>query len=102
MLIPAQLAPDWSVQRNAGSPIAEDMGPEQLAAAAKKVADAHGAILKVTIGDELLAENYPRSTSSAARAIGRRGSSTCSGARKDAPRLTLVGKGVSFDTGGLA
>ena len=80
---------------------AEDMGPEQLAAAARKVADAHGARLAVTTGDELLAQNYPtihavgRASDRAPRLIDLRWGS------EDAPKVTLVGKGVCFDTGGL-
>ena len=42
-----------------------------------------------------------RSTPSAAPARGRRGWSTSSGATTSAPKVTLVGKGVCFDTGGL-
>jgi leucyl aminopeptidase len=79
---------------------AEDMGPAELAAAAEAVASAHGAKLKITIGDDLLKANYPL-----IHAVGR--------ASVRAPRLvdlrwggrglriTLVGKGVCFDSGGL-
>ena len=80
---------------------AEDMGPEQLAAAARKVADAHGASLAVTVGDDLLAQNYPtihivgRASDREPRLIDMRWGS------QDAPKVTLVGKGVCFDTGGL-
>lgn len=78
-----------------------DMQPSHLAAAAKAVSKATGASFKVIVGDELLKKNYP-----AIHAVGR--------ASTDAPRLidmtwgnpkhpklTLVGKGVCFDTGGL-
>ncbi|HBK47113.1 MAG TPA: leucyl aminopeptidase, partial [Xanthomonadaceae bacterium] len=79
----------------------EDMGPEQLEAAARELAQAHGARVEVTAGDALLAVNFPT-----IHAVGR--------ASHRAPRLielnwgeaahphvTLVGKGVCFDTGGL-
>ena len=79
---------------------ANDMGPAELAAAARKLARQHGAKLKVTIGDRLLGANFPaihavgRASGNAPRLIdlswGRRG-----------PRVTLVGKGVCFDSGGL-
>jgi leucyl aminopeptidase len=79
---------------------AEDMGPPHLADAVKEVAKAHKASFSVTVGDDLLKKNYP-----AIHAVGR------AAARpprlidlswgSSGPRLTLVGKGVCFDTGGL-
>ena len=80
---------------------AEDMGPEQLAAAARKVADAHAATLAVTVGNDLLKHNYPtihivgRASHRHPRLIDMRWGN------EDAPKVTLVGKGVCFDTGGL-
>jgi len=78
-----------------------DMGPTELASAAEACAKAYGATYSICIGDELLIENFP-----AIHAVGR--------AAAEAPRLidliwgdeshpkvTLVGKGVCFDTGGL-
>jgi len=80
---------------------AGDMGPTALAAAVSDVGRAHGAKVMVTVGDDLLKQNYR-----AIHAVGR--------AAADPPRLadlvwgdetkpkvTLVGKGVCFDTGGL-
>lgn len=79
---------------------AQDMGPDQLEQAARDLAAAHGARIKVITGDDLLARNFPmihavgRASPRAPRLIdiawGTAG-----------PRLTLVGKGVCFDTGGL-
>ena len=79
----------------------EDMGPEQLEAAAREIATEHGARIEAITGDALLARNFPT-----IHAVGR--------ASHRAPRLielhwgddahpalTLVGKGVCFDTGGL-
>lgn len=80
---------------------AQDMGPEELADAAASLAGAHGADCRIVIGDELLAQNYPaihavgRAAARAPRLIDLRWGAP------DAPRLTLVGKGVCFDTGGL-
>jgi len=79
---------------------AEDMGPPHLAEAAKAVAKAHHAKFSTIVGDDLLKKNYP-----AIHAVGRAASRPprlidlswgTSG-----PRLTLVGKGVCFDSGGL-
>jgi leucyl aminopeptidase len=80
---------------------ANDLGPAELETACVSVAGAHGAKVRVVRGDELLKENYP-----AIHAVGR--------ASVRAPRLvditwgdpkhpkvTLVGKGVCFDSGGL-
>ncbi len=80
---------------------AEDMGPEELADAADGLADRCGATCEITVGDELLTHNYPsihtvgRASHRAPRLIDIRWGD------KDAPKLTLVGKGVCFDSGGL-
>ena len=80
---------------------AEDMGPEQLADSAKKVAEAHGASVQVITGDDLLRQNYPtihivgRASAREPRLIDMRWGD------ESAPRVTLVGKGVCFDSGGL-
>jgi len=80
---------------------ANDMTPSALAQAALDLAKAHKAKASATVGDKLLKLNFPL-----IHAVGR--------ASSDAPRLvdfvwgdpkhpkvTLVGKGVCFDTGGL-
>jgi leucyl aminopeptidase len=80
---------------------AEDMGPDELASAALGVANAHGATTQLIVGDELLKQNYPtihivgRASARAPRLIDMRWGN------QDAPKVTLVGKGVCFDTGGL-
>ena len=78
-----------------------DMGPEALHAAAQSVADAHGASLSAIVGDDLLTENYPL-----IHAVGRAAAEAprilhLSWGDVGAPRVALVGKGVTFDTGGL-
>ena len=93
-----RMARDW-INTPAG-----DFGPAQLAVAARQLSDRHQASFKEWVGDELLAANFP-----AIHAVGR--------ASNEAPRLvelrwmppggeclptvTLVGKGVCFDSGGL-
>ncbi|HEY1632831.1 MAG TPA: leucyl aminopeptidase family protein [Rhizomicrobium sp.] len=78
-----------------------DMGPEELAAAARDLAKRHAAKIAVVTGDELLKKNYPlihtvgRASVRAPRLI------DIVWGRATAPKLTLVGKGVCFDTGGL-
>ena len=84
---------------------AEHMGPGQLAAAVKLVAKQHGATFKQTVGDKLLAANFP-----AIHAVGRAADAASDRAPRliemnwgqpKHPKLCLVGKGVCFDTGGL-
>ena len=80
---------------------ASDLGPAELAAAARALADRYGAHLSVIEGDGLLAGNFPL-----IHAVGRASSrAPClidmSWGREDAPKVTLVGKGICFDTGGL-
>ncbi|HUC48913.1 MAG TPA: leucyl aminopeptidase family protein [Xanthobacteraceae bacterium] len=80
---------------------ANDMGPAQLEQAARKLASRHNASITAIIGDELLERNFPL-----IHAVGRAAASEPRlidmlwGDAKH-PRVTLVGKGVCFDTGGL-
>ena len=80
---------------------ANHMGPAELEAAARDLACRFSAELLVLRGDELLRANYP-----AIHAVGRASPREprlldLRWGPPDAPRLTLVGKGVCFDTGGL-
>lgn len=78
-----------------------DMGPIQLEAAARQLAEVHGAEISVVVGDDLLAQNYPmvhgvgRASVNAPRVI------DLHWGPGDGPKITLVGKGVCFDSGGL-
>ncbi|MDR3450316.1 MAG: leucyl aminopeptidase family protein [Alphaproteobacteria bacterium] len=80
---------------------AEDMGPEQLADAAVAMAKKYGAKISQIVGDDLLKKNFP--------AIHRVGRASYRAPRlvdltwgnPKHPKITLVGKGVCFDTGGL-
>ncbi len=80
---------------------ANDMGPDELEQAARKLAKTHHAAVRVTAGDRLLKDNFPlihavgRASSRAPRLIDMKWG------KPDAPKITLVGKGVCFDTGGL-
>jgi leucyl aminopeptidase len=79
---------------------ASDMGPEELEAAFRALAARFGATAAAVVGDDLLARNFPmihavgRASPRAPRLLDLRWGTT-------GPRLTLVGKGVCFDTGGL-
>lgn len=80
---------------------ANDLGPAELAEFAAALAAAHGARYRCLVGDELLAGGYPlihavgRASSRAPRLV------DFSWGDPSHPRVTLVGKGVCFDTGGL-
>ncbi|MEM9191418.1 MAG: leucyl aminopeptidase family protein [Myxococcota bacterium] len=97
----SRLVEGISLTRDLITTPAGDMGPEELAAEARKLGRRHKARVSVIVGDALLQKGYP-----AVHAVGR--------ASSRAPRLidlkwgnarhkklTLVGKGVCFDSGGL-
>ncbi len=83
---------------------AADFGPVELAAAARHLAERHHADFSEWIGDELLAANFPaihavgRASNSAPRLVELRWSPDPG---ENLPCVTLVGKGVCFDSGGL-
>ncbi len=80
---------------------AQDMGPAELAGAATDMAQALGMEQRVLVGDALLAEGY-RLVHAVGRASTRAPRLIDLGwGDKAHPRVTLVGKGVCFDTGGL-
>ncbi len=81
----------------------EDMGPADLAAAAKTLAGKHRAKFRVIVGDDLLKQNYPTiHMVGRAAAAGREPRLIdITWGHAKAPKVTLVGKGVCFDTGGL-
>ncbi|SCZ10503.1 leucyl aminopeptidase family protein [Microvirga guangxiensis] len=78
-----------------------DLGPDGIEAAAREIAEAHGARFTSIVGDDLLKQNFPM-----IHAVGRASAvaprlTDFSWGDESAPRITLVGKGVAFDTGGL-
>ena len=80
---------------------AGDLGPAELAEAARALAEECGAAFTVIVGEALLEKNYP-----AIHAVGRAAAQAprlidLQWGEADAPKLTLVGKGVCFDSGGL-
>ena len=89
---------EWLTRDLINAP-ASHMGPEDLASAARDLAGAHGARVEIVEG-AALEEGFPlihavgRASARAPRLIdmswGEAG-----------PRVTLVGKGICFDTGGL-
>jgi leucyl aminopeptidase len=84
---------------------AADLGPQELADQAAALAQTHGAELTTIVGEDLVTANYPAiyavgkgvgvGSPRAPRLIDLRWGDA------DAPKLSLVGKGVVFDSGGL-
>jgi leucyl aminopeptidase len=93
-----RMARDW-INTPAG-----DFGPSQLATAARQIADRHQAAFKEWVGPDLLSANFP-----AIHAVGRASTEAprlvefrwVPGGGEAYPRVTLIGKGVCFDSGGL-
>jgi leucyl aminopeptidase len=78
---------------------ANDLGPEELAEAAVDVARSRGARCQVLTGGELAGYPMLRAVGAASAREPRLIDLRWGG--RDAPRVTLVGKGVCFDSGGL-
>src|SRR5262249_37857382 len=78
-----------------------EMGPEELAQAAQALATRFDASFNCIVGDDLIAQNFPlihavgKASTRAPRLI------DLGWGDPSHPRVTLVGKGVCFDTGGL-
>ncbi len=80
---------------------AGDMLPDALEAEARKLAADYRGTISVIAGDDLLAGGF-----NMIHAVGRASSTAprlidINWGRADAPKLTIVGKGVCFDSGGL-
>lgn len=92
-------AAEWLTRDLINTP-ASQMGPEELETTLLALAEEFGAHVSVTYGDDLLQENFPlihavgRASDRIPRLLDLRWGDS-------GPRITLVGKGVCFDTGGL-
>lgn len=78
-----------------------ELGPQELAMIVEQLAHTHNAQFTQWVGDELLQHNFP-----AIHAVGRASSSaprllSLTWGNSQHPKVTLVGKGVCFDSGGL-
>ena len=96
-----RMAEAASLARDLINTPSNDMGPEELASAAEQLAARYGASFKCIVGDELTRQNFPlihavgMASTRAPRLI------DISWGDPAHPKVTLVGKGVCFDTGGL-
>jgi leucyl aminopeptidase len=80
---------------------ANDLGPQDLAKISREIAKNFKAKISVISGQNLLRQNYP-----SVHAVGRASSSQpclidITWGKVSAPKVTLIGKGVCFDSGGL-
>ena len=80
---------------------ANALGPHALEQEAVKLAEQFDASVRMVRGEDLLAANFPL-----IHAVGRAAAEEprivdFSWGREDAPKVALIGKGVTFDTGGL-
>jgi leucyl aminopeptidase len=80
---------------------ANDMGPEALAEEAATLGATYGAQIAITVGDALIEANFP-----AVFAVGKAAEQAprvveITWGEPGLPEVALVGKGITFDTGGL-
>ncbi|EJF83663.1 leucyl aminopeptidase family protein [Bartonella rattimassiliensis] len=80
---------------------ANDMNPDTLEEEARQLGKIYGAHIQSICGDDLLTHNFPM-----IHAVGRAGNTAprlieLLWGQEHHPKITLVGKGVTFDTGGL-
>jgi leucyl aminopeptidase len=80
---------------------ANDMGPVELEEAARTLAGRRGAQVRSIVGDDLITEGFPL-----VHAVGRAAARAprlvdITWGDPGHPKVTLIGKGVCFDTGGL-
>jgi leucyl aminopeptidase len=87
--------------RNLVNAPANDMGPDEIEAAARFVATPHKAEIRVIKDKELLTKNFPLIHAVGHGSDRRPRLIDVIWGNQNHPRLTLVGKGVAFDTGGL-
>jgi leucyl aminopeptidase len=80
---------------------AADMGPQDIQAAISDLAEQFGAKLTTIIGEELLTQNYPMVHAVGRAAVYEPRFMELEWGDPSHPSLALVGKGVTFDSGGL-
>lgn len=108
LFLPDAIADDVSIKAN-GVFLARDlvntppndMGPEELEAAALALADRHGATTRVIRDGDLLTDGFTLVYTVGQASDRRPRLIDFQWGREGAPTITLVGKGVCFDSGGL-
>ncbi len=96
-----RIAEGMSLARDLVNTPANDLGPAELESAIRALAKKHGAKVSSIVGKDLLKKKFPL-----VHAVGQ-GSARAprlvefTWGKPSHPKVTLVGKGVCFDTGGL-
>jgi len=80
---------------------ANNMGPEELANSAMELAKKHKAKCRIIKGDKLLSKNFPLIHAVGRASVNEPRLIDLQWGNIKSPKLTLVGKGVCFDSGGL-
>ncbi|MFT6422287.1 MAG: leucyl aminopeptidase [Thalassolituus sp.] len=80
---------------------ASDMMPQDMSASVQSLANEFGASFTEIIGDELLAENYPMVHAVGRASVHEPRLLDLTWGNPEHPKVTLVGKGICFDSGGL-
>ena len=80
---------------------AADMMPQHIGDTAQALAESFGGHLSQIIGDELLAHNYPTIHAVGRASVHQPRLIDLTWGDNNHPKITLVGKGVCFDSGGL-
>ena len=96
-----RMADAASLARDLINTPANDMGPEELAQAAQTLADKFGAAFSCIVGDDLLKQNFPLIHAVGMASIREPRLIDITWGDPKHPKITLVGKGVCFDTRGL-
>ena len=96
-----RLAEAATIARDLVNTPANDLGPAAFEREIRGLAARHDMQVTAIVGEDLLEQNFPM-----IHAVGRAAHEAprlldLSWGPEDAPRVTLVGKGVTFDTGGL-
>src|ERR1043166_3440981 len=97
----SRIAEGVSLARDLINTPANDLGPAELEEAARALAARQGASVRAIVGDDLVKQNFPlihavgRAADRAPRLI------ELTWGEAAHPKVTLIGKGVTFDTGGL-
>jgi leucyl aminopeptidase len=98
-----RIADGVTLARDLVNTAANDLGPAELAEAARTLGTRYGATVTEIVGDALLAKGFPLVHAVGAAATAGRAPRLVDLVWGEAshPKITIVGKGVCFDTGGL-
>lgn len=97
----SNLAQASALARDLVNTSAADLGPAEIEAAVRTLGETYGTEVASIVGDDLLTANFPmihavgRASPRAPRLLELRWG------QEGDPKVTLIGKGVAFDTGGL-